>query len=119
MTIAYHEAFPAGYLLVLAPGHDSDAGLAHYLDRACRSGLPAVWVDCRLLDTLSDTATWLLWACRHRLQRKQVQLVFCNVSECLDRALRRIFTCGDLCIVPTLDDAVASTGIAENPCLAS
>ena len=107
MTIAYHEAFPAGYLLVLASGEAPDADLAHHLDRACRSGKPAVWLDCRLLDSLSATSTWLLWACQYRLQRKQVKLVFCNVSERLDRALRRIFTCGDLCIVPTLDDAAA------------
>ena len=105
MTVVYHEAFSAGYLLVLAPGKDPDSGLAHHLDCACRNGKPAVWVDCRLFDTLSATATWLLWACQHRLQRKQVRLVFCNVSERLDRALRRIFTCEDLYIVPTLDEA--------------
>jgi len=118
MTVVYSEAFPAGYLLVLASGQDHDAGLAHHLDCACRSGTPAVWVDCRLLDTLSATAMWLLWACQHRLQRKQTHLVFCNVSERLDRALRRIFTCGDLCIVPTLDDAATSTGAPGSPRLA-
>lgn len=107
MTVAYHEAFPDGYLLVLAPGDAPDAGLAHHLDRACRSGTPAVWVDCRLLDTLSATATWLLWACQHRLQRRQVKLVFCNVSARMDRALTRIFTCADLCVVPTLDDVLS------------
>jgi anti-anti-sigma regulatory factor len=106
MTVAYQEAFPAGYLLVLAPGGNSDATFAHHLDGACRSGKPAVWVDCRLLDTVSATAIWLLWACQRRLQRRQTQLVFCNVSQRLDRALRRIFTCADLCIVPSLDDVV-------------
>lgn len=73
MTVAYHDAFPEGYLLVLAPGEDPEASLAHHLARACGSGKPAVWVDCRLLDTLSATATWLLWACQHRLQRRQVK----------------------------------------------
>lgn len=112
MTVAYHEVFPAGYLLVLAPGKDSAAELAHHLDRACRSGKAALWVDCRLLDTISATAIWLLWACQHRLKRRQARLVFCNVPERLDRALRRIFTCADLCIVPGLDDVVVpSPGI--------
>ena len=110
MTVAYHEAFSDGYLLVLAPDQAPATGLAHHLDLACRSGKPAVWVDCRLLDTLSATATWLLWACQHRLQRHLVKLIFCNVSERLDRVLRRIFTCSDLCIVPTLDDAAALSG---------
>ena len=106
MTIAYHEAFPEGYLLVLAPGDAPDTDLASQLDRACRSGRPAVWVDCRLLETLSATAIWLLWAGHYRLQRRQVKLVFCNVSGRLDRMLRRVFTCTDLCIVPTLDDVM-------------
>lgn len=114
MLVAYHESFPAGYLLVLASGESSDAGLAHHLDRACRSGKPAVWVDCRLLNTLSATAVWLLWACQHRLRRRHIPLVFCNVSARLDRALRRIFTCADLCIVPTLDDVASSLGSSAN-----
>lgn len=105
MTIAYQAAFDAGYLLVLAPGEGPVTDLAHQLDYACRSGKPAVWVDCRLLDTLSATATWLLWACHLRLQHRQVKLVFCNVSERLTHVLQRIFTCGGLGIVPSLDDA--------------
>ena len=118
MTIAYHNAFPDGYLLVLAPGGDDDApaaaGLAHHLDKACRSGKPAVWIDCRLLDTLSATAMWLLWAGHHRLHQRQVRLVFCNVSKRLSRRLRRIFTCADLCIVPTLDDVRPPPGAASS-----
>lgn len=114
MIVAYHEAFPAGYLLVLAPGKETDAGLAHHLDRACRSGKPAVWVDCRLLNTVSATAAWLLWACQLRLRRRQARLVFCNVSAGLNRVMRRIFTCADLCIVPTLDDVLPSFGQPAN-----
>lgn len=106
MMVPYHEAFADGYLLVLAPGDEAETQLAHYLDRACRSGKPAVWIDCRLLNTISATAAWLLWACQRRLHRRQVRLVFCHVSQHLEQALRRVFSCADLCMVPTLDDVV-------------
>jgi len=116
MNIAYHGAFPAGYLLVLAPGAGpaAAAGLAHHLDRACRSRKPAVWVDCRLLDALSATAARLLWACHRRLRRHRGRLVFCNVSARTEQALRRIFAGADLCVVPTLDDA-AQAGPPAGP----
>ena len=109
MKVTYSVAFADGYLLVLAPGSESAAGLAHHLDQACRSGKPAVWVDCRLLDKAPPTAIWLLWACQLRLRRRQTKLIFCHVSQVLEQTLRRIFPCPDLCLVPTLDDVVAAS----------
>lgn len=110
MMVIYHESLPKSYLLVLAPdpANACSADLAQHLRRACGSGKPAVWVDCRLLDTLPTTAARLLWACHLRLQRRQVRLVLCRVSERLEQTLRQAFSGpgGDLCLVPTLDDVV-------------
>jgi hypothetical protein len=107
--VLYHEALPYSYLLVLAPDHANapSADLAQHLDRACGSGKPAVWVDCRLLDTLSAKAARLLLACHQRLRRRRVRLVLCRVSERLEQTLRQAFTGPDceLCLVPSLDDA--------------
>ena len=109
--IIYHEPFPTGYLLALAPpaAATADAELAAHLAHACRSGKPAVWVDCRLLNTLSTTAAWLLWACQQRLHRRHARLVLCRVPAAVECALRRVLagTGAHLLIVPTLDDAAA------------
>jgi anti-anti-sigma regulatory factor len=109
--IICHEVFPTGYLLALAPpaADTADAELAAHLAQACRSGKPAVWVDCRLLDTLSATAAWLLWACQQRLHRRHARLVLYRVSAPVERALRRALasTGATLVLVPTLDDAAA------------
>ena len=80
-----------------------------YLAQACHSGKPAVWVDCRLLDTLSTTAAWLLWACQHRLHRRHARLVLYRVPTAVEHTLRRTLAGkdADLLIVPTLDDAAA------------
>lgn len=114
MMVVYHEALPESYLLVLAPSSTDPwaSELARYLGRACRSGKPAVWVDCRLLDTLPAAAARLLWASHLRLHRRHVQLVLCRVSEALEQTLRRV-SAGpgpDLCLVPTLDDAAEQSG---------
>lgn len=105
--VLFHETLPDGYLLVLAPDTNAtaltEAGLAEHLDRACRSGQP-VWVDCRLLDTVSATAAWLLWACHHRLRRRHLALVLCRVSHCVERVLREAFQGTDLCLAASLDD---------------
>lgn len=115
--ILLHAALPESYLLVLAPdnhaGALSGAGLAHHLDRACRSGKPAVWVDCRLLDTVSATAVWLLWACQRRLRRRHAPLVLCRVSGGVEQQLRQIFQVADLCLTSTLDDTPSYTGLAQ------
>lgn len=109
--IIYHEPLPSGYLLALAPTAPTavETHLAAHLAQACRSGKPAVWVDCRLLDTLSPTAAWLLWACQQRLHRRHAHLVLYRVSAAVEHMLRCTLACtgSSLLIVPTLDDAAA------------
>ncbi|MBO2030705.1 hypothetical protein J4D99_04815 [Siccationidurans ginsengisoli] len=109
--IIYQEAFPTCYLLALSSSAAATAEteLAAHLAHACRSGKPAVWVDCRLLDALSATAAWLLWACQQRLHRRRARLVLCQVPAAVERTLRRTLagTGAELFIVPTLDDAAA------------
>jgi len=111
--IICHELFPAGYLLALAPlaTPTAEAELAAHLAHACRSGKPAVWVDCRLLQTLSATAAWLLWACQQRLHRRHARLVLCQVPAAVAHALHRTLAgaSASLLLVPTLDDAAALT----------
>ena len=106
-----HELFPSSYLLALAPSASpaSEAELAAHLAHACRSGKSAVWVDCRLLDTLTATAAWLLWSCQQRLHRRHARLVLYRVSAAVEQTLRRTLACTgtQLHIVPTLDDAAA------------
>ena len=110
--IVCHELFPTSYLLALAPTAATtmtETELEAHLALACCSGRPAVWVDCRLLDTISATAAWLLWACQQRLHRRHARLVLCRVPTAVERILRRTLagTGADLLIVPTLDDAAA------------
>ena len=112
VMIVCHELFPTGYLLALPPTVTTtlaETELEAHLTLACRSGRPAVWVDCRLLDTLSVTAAWLLWACQQRLHRRHARLVLCRVPAAVEHILRRTLagTGTDLLIVPTLDDAAA------------
>ena len=107
MLVVYHEAFPDRYLITLVPSKTpEDAGLAAHLDRACRSSKIAVWIDCRLLHTLSATVIWLLRACQHRLRRRKAHLVLCSTSADVEQALRQVFAPADLCLVPTLDAPV-------------
>ena len=110
--IVYHELLPEAYLLVLAadptPGPAPEAELAAQLRQAARSDKPAVWVDCRLLPTLSRPAARLLWACHHRLRRRRARLVLCRVSEPLALALEQAHgPATELCRVHSLDEAVA------------
>jgi hypothetical protein len=113
MMIVHHELLPDSYLLILAANHadPSELELARHLNCAARSGKPAVWVDCRLLDSLSLTAARLLLACHYRLQRRKAQLILCRVSERLEQALQRAsdHLMPSLCLVPTLDDAAEQT----------
>ena len=77
VMIVCHELFPTSYLLALAPTVTStlaETELEAHLTLAGRSSRPAVWVDCRLLDTLSATAAWLLWAGQQRLHRRHAKL---------------------------------------------
>ena len=118
--IVYHSLLPNSYLLALAPAAATPTAtteLAAHLARACRSGKPAVWIDCRLLDTFSATAAGLLWACQRRLHRRHARLVLCRVSAAAESVLRHTLAGmagmagigAGLLIVPTLDDAAALT----------
>jgi anti-anti-sigma regulatory factor len=113
MMIVHHEILPDSYLLILAADHadPSELELAHHLSCAARSDKPAVWVDCRLLDSLSLTAARLLLACHYRLQRRKAQLILCRVSERLEQILQQVgaHPAPTLCLVPTLDDAAEQT----------
>ncbi len=113
MMVVHHEALPESYLLVLAPdrANPSERELAHYLGEACRSGKPAVWIDCRLLDGFSALAARLLRVSSFRLRQHHVRLVLCRVSERLERTLRETFAGPDLCLVDTLDDAAGYPGL--------
>jgi anti-anti-sigma regulatory factor len=113
--VVYHEAFPTCYLLALAPDAviTTETDLAYHLARACRSGKPAVWVDCRLLDTLSATAAWLLWSSQQRLRRRGLRLVLCQASERVQQVLRHTLASvgrgKGMHLVNTLEDAAALT----------
>lgn len=111
MTVVYHEILAASYLLVLGPNQTAsdEAELAHWLRRAQRSGKPAVWVDCGLLNSLSEEAARLLWASHYQLQQQNALLVLVHLP---DRARRELLDqeLGPVpCIVPTLLDAAAQT----------
>ncbi|TGE06196.1 STAS domain-containing protein [Hymenobacter fodinae] len=109
--IACYQLLPTSYLLALAPTAvtTAETELAAHLSHACLSGKPAVWIDCRLLETVSPTAAWLLWACQQRLHRRKARLVLCQVSGAVKRTLRHTLasTGAHLMMVPTLDDAAA------------
>lgn len=111
--IICYEPLPAGYFLALASTTSpaAESRLAAHLAEACRSGKPAVWIDCRLLHTLSASAAWLLWACQQRLRRRHARLVLCQVPEAVRRVLQRTLpgAGADLPIVATLDEAAALT----------
>lgn len=108
MLIICEESLPEAYLVVLAPDSRPrpEAALARCLAQAAHSNRPAVWVDCRLLDTMSATAGRLLRHLHHCLRQRQAQLVLCHVSEALAGCLR---AAGAL---PTAGFAVA-TGLDE------
>ena len=109
--IVHHELLADIYLLMLGPAwaDSSELALAQHLNCAVRSDKAAVWVDCRLLPTLSPTAARLLWACHWRLQRRQAQLVLCRVSVSGVQVLQQVYAepQPQLCVVASLDEAVA------------
>lgn len=107
MLIVYQELLADRYLLVLGPGpvSSSDTGLAQYLSYAARSGKPAVWVDCRLLDALSPTAMRLLCACHHHLRQRGAQLVLCRVAAPLALALHQLCAGANFHLADSLDEA--------------
>jgi len=113
MLIIHHEVLPDAYLLVVAsdPATTSELELAQHLSAAAQSGKPAVWVDCRLLATLSPTAARLLAACHYRLQQRGAELVLGRVSAQLARTLGH-HCAGSLCAerVVALWEQAASDG---------
>ncbi|UOG77683.1 STAS domain-containing protein (plasmid) [Hymenobacter tibetensis] len=118
--VVYHEALPTGYLLALAPdaGATTETELADHLEQACRSGRPAVWVDCRLLDTLSPTAVWLLWSCQLRLRRRGIPMILCGASARVQQVLQQTLAgiSAGLPQAQSLDEAVAFTvAISRHP----
>ena len=79
MRVVYREAFSNRYLVTLVPSDiPEDAGLAAHWDRACHSRKINVWIDCRLIRTLSTTVTQLLRTCQYHLRHRQARLVLCN-----------------------------------------
>lgn len=103
MLVIHQALLPDAYLVVLASGTcpHAEAELAHSLAQAATCNRPAVWVDCRLLNTLSVTAGRLLRRLHHCLRQRQAELVLCHVSEDLANSLR---TAG---AIPTTGFAVA------------
>ncbi|WP_201980717.1 STAS domain-containing protein [Hymenobacter rubidus] len=112
MTTVYHELLPESYLLILAPSPSNapEAALAHSLHCAKRSGKPAVWVDCSLLNSLSEEAAGLLWASHHELQQKHAQLVLVHVPDCVKRELLAHELGPAPVMVPSLLDAARQAG---------
>jgi hypothetical protein len=111
MLIVYQEELPEAYLLVLAAGGAvrPEAELAYHLGRAVQSGRLAVWIDCRLLDTLSPLAGRLLRRLHHCLRQRQAQLVLCRVSEGLASCLQAAGAVPGpgLVLADSLDEAAA------------
>lgn len=107
MHVIYHELLPESYLLILAPGPqgEPESVLASWLRRAQRSGKPAVWVDCSMLESLSTEAVRLLWNSHFQLQEKHAQLVLVHVPERVKRELLGKGLGPAPCMVPTLLDA--------------
>ena len=107
MTVIYHEMLPESYLLILAPGRvgEREIALAHWLHHAQRSGRLAVWVDCSMLQSLSDEAAQLLWASHFKLQKRHAQLVLVHVPVRVTQVLLSRELGSAPCMVPTLLDA--------------
>ena len=104
MLVVYHEAYSDRYLITLVPSDiPEDAGLVAHWDRAGRSRKIDVWIDCRLVRTLSTTVTQLLRTCQYHLRHREARLVLCNASVDVEQALRQVFSLAELCLVTTLD----------------
>ncbi|GEM_PF-1402323 len=111
MLIVYQELLPEAYLLVLASNGaaSAEAELAYHFGQAAQSGRPAVWIDCRLVDTFSPLAGRLLRRLHYCLRQRQAQLVLCRVSDGLAHCLQAagaVPTTGFV-LVNSLDEAAA------------
>lgn len=108
MTTVFHELLPESYLLRLLPGpaNEPERALKHTLRRACRSGKPAVWVDCEQVADLPQEALDLLSSCHRQLRQQRMQLVLVHASEALRQHLLRQQRGSGLCFVPSIGEAV-------------
>ena len=89
MLVVYHEAFSDRYLITLVPSDiPEDAGLAAHWDLACHSRKIDVWIDCRLVKTLSTTVTQLLRTCQYHLRHREARLVLCSALADVEQVLR-------------------------------
>ena len=107
MTTVFHELLPDSYLIILAPGTNAptEPALAHRLHCAERSGKPEVWVDCGMLNELSDEAAALLWDTHYHLQERYACLVLVHMAEPVRKTLLAQHLGPTPRIVPTLLDA--------------
>lgn len=113
MTTVYHELLPQSYLLLLTPGAPKapEYALDYSLRCASRSGKAAVWVDCELVEALSDEAVRILWDYHYRFQEQHVELVMVHASDEVKHELLNWQLGPSLCFVPTLFDAAWQTGL--------
>ena len=111
MTTVYHESLPESYLLLLIPkaSHEYGKSLKQGLRLASRSGKAAVWVDCELVQALSDEAVRVLWKYHHRLEELRIKLVVVHASEAVRQGLLNWELGPAMCFAPTLFDAAWHT----------
>ena len=112
MTTVYHELLPKSYLLLLAPGPagEPELALAHSLRCACRSGKPAVWVDCEQVHDLSRAAVAVLCHYQLQLRERHMRLVLVHASEEVQRRLQRQGLGSALRFAPTIAAAALQSG---------
>ena len=113
MTTICHELLPDSYLLRLIPGPtpDPELVLAHSLRCACRSGKPAVWVDCELVQDLPTAAMSMLCDYHQRLQQHHMQLVLAHASEQMKQHLLTQNPGPALRFAPTITEAALQSGL--------
>ncbi|MBF9236524.1 hypothetical protein I2I05_03860 [Hymenobacter sp. BT683] len=113
MTTVYHELLPDSYLLLLTPGKPADPeyALDYSLRCACRSGRPAVWVDCELVDALSTEAARTLLDYHDKLLAQHKQLVVVHASDEVKQRLLNWRYSPGICFAPTLFDAAWQSGL--------
>lgn len=106
MLEVYREVLPDSYLLILhdTAARQAEADLARALHRASRSGKPAVWLDCSMVNYLSGEAQQLLLTYDDLLPRLGALLVMCHLNDELRHQLEEI-SAGSLTVVNTLLDA--------------
>ncbi|WP_324670919.1 hypothetical protein [Hymenobacter sp. GOD-10R] len=102
------EILPDSYLLILAPDSTSpdEIKLSRALHRASRSNKKAVWVDCSLLEALSEDAIDLLLAYAFHLRCQNRRLVLCHVPDQVRHHFLNLDSASQPLLVASLLDAV-------------